>query len=134
MADHQSTPVLPIFADFQLDKTSVRLWEIPPNGQGITALIALNILQHFANELQGMTHNSTEYLHLLIEAIRLAFADTLQHCADQESVKVGLSSLSCVWVAIKGSVSVVYRIPRIRRWGVFLSVGLLDYKCSYHSS
>merc|ERR1719435_188391 len=69
MANHRSTPVSPIFADFHSGKSSVRLWEIPPNGQGITALIALNILQNFVHELEGMTHNSAEYLHLLIEAL-----------------------------------------------------------------
>ena len=86
-------PVSPIFADFHSGKSSVRLWEIPPNGQGITALIALNILQNFVHELEGMTHNSAEYLHLLIEALRLAFSDSLQHCADQNSVKVGCSKV-----------------------------------------
>ena len=66
----------------------VRLWEIPPNGQGITALIALNILEHHSQRLAQMQHNSTDYLHLLVEAIRLAFADTLKHCADPECEQV----------------------------------------------
>ncbi|XP_065066294.1 glutathione hydrolase-like YwrD proenzyme [Rhopilema esculentum] len=64
----------------------IEVWEIPPNGQGIVALMALNILEGF--DLGGMEHNSAEYLHLLIEALQLAFADGLQYVADPEVSKV----------------------------------------------
>ncbi len=53
-----------------------RLWELPPNGQGIAALEMLKILEPF--DLAGMKHNSAEYLHHLIEAKKLAYAD-LEH-------------------------------------------------------
>ncbi|HUF68333.1 MAG TPA: gamma-glutamyltransferase [Longimicrobiales bacterium] len=53
-----------------------RLWELPPNGQGIAALEMLRILEPF--DLAAMGHNSTTYLHHLIEAKKLAYAD-LQH-------------------------------------------------------
>lgn len=52
----------------------------PPNGQGLTALVALGIVeaveeQHGIDILK-VEHNSTQYLHILIEAMRLAFADS----------------------------------------------------------
>jgi gamma-glutamyltranspeptidase/glutathione hydrolase len=52
----------------------VRLWECPPNGQGLAALLALNILEGF--DLASLDPLSPARLHLLIEALRLAFADT----------------------------------------------------------
>ena len=55
----------------------VTVYEIPPNGQGITALIALQILNGI--DLDGLDHNSAEYLHLLIESLRLAFADAAKY-------------------------------------------------------
>ena len=50
-----------------------QLWELPPNGQGIAALEMLKILE--AYKLSEMEHNSAEYLHYLIEAKKLAYAD-----------------------------------------------------------
>ena len=58
----------------------VRLWELPPNGQGIAALEMLRILEGF--DLRAMGHNSPAYLHHLIEAKKLAFADIERHLAD----------------------------------------------------
>lgn len=58
------------------------LFELPPNGQGIAALEMLNILEGF--DLQAMGHNSTDYLHTLIEAKKLAFADLDSWLADPE--------------------------------------------------
>jgi gamma-glutamyltranspeptidase/glutathione hydrolase len=53
-----------------------RLYELPPNGQGIAALEMLRILEPY--DLKGMGHNSAQYLHHLIEAKKLAYAD-LEH-------------------------------------------------------
>ncbi len=53
-----------------------RLWELPPNGQGIAALAMLKILEPY--DLAAMQHNSADYLHHLIEAKKLAYAD-LEH-------------------------------------------------------
>ncbi len=57
-----------------------RIWECPPNGQGITTLMALNILEGF--EIGEYPARSAEALHLIIEALRLAFADARALVAD----------------------------------------------------
>jgi gamma-glutamyltranspeptidase/glutathione hydrolase len=57
-----------------------RLHEIPPNGQGIAALIALGILRHF--DIGGLDPDGVESQHLQIEAMKLAFADVYRHVAD----------------------------------------------------
>lgn len=57
-----------------------RLWELPPNGQGIAALEMLRILEPFA--LATMGHNSAAYLHHLIEAKKLAYADLERFVGD----------------------------------------------------
>lgn len=64
------------------------VWEIPPNGQGITALMALNILKGY-----DFTHRSPETTHRQIEAIKLAFADTLKYVADQRFSKVPVEQM-----------------------------------------
>jgi gamma-glutamyltranspeptidase / glutathione hydrolase len=58
----------------------LRIWECPPNGQGMTALMALNLLEGF--DLASLPRLSVPRLHLEIEAMRLAFADTRQYVAD----------------------------------------------------
>jgi gamma-glutamyltranspeptidase/glutathione hydrolase len=63
-----------------------RLWELPPNGQGIAALEMLRILEPL--DLKTMGHNTTDYLHHLIEAKKLAYADVEHVVADPEHMKV----------------------------------------------
>jgi gamma-glutamyltranspeptidase / glutathione hydrolase len=65
------------------------VWEIPPNGHGIVALMALNILKGF--EFPAI--DSVETWHRQIEAVKLAFADGLTHIADPRSMKVGVEDL-----------------------------------------
>ncbi|KAN0066506.1 hypothetical protein ACQY0O_000600 [Thecaphora frezii] len=70
-------------------KEGVTVYECPPNGQGLTALLALGILDELQNEgkvgdLAKIPHNGTEYLHALIEALRLAFVDTRYYVADPD--------------------------------------------------
>ena len=62
------------------------LHEIPPNGQGIAALIALGILSHF--DLAGMKPDSVEAQHLQIEAMKLAFADTYRYVSERSTMEV----------------------------------------------
>ncbi|MDQ0141702.1 gamma-glutamyltransferase [Cupriavidus necator] len=62
------------------------LHEIPPNGQGIAALIALGILDQF--DLASIPVDSVDSQHLQIEAMKLAFADLYQYVADPRSMAV----------------------------------------------
>src|SRR4051794_33975951 len=66
-----------------------RLHEIPPNGQGIAALVALGILRNF--DLESLPVDGAESQHLQIEAMKLAFADAYAHVADAR----GGMRLSC---------------------------------------
>jgi gamma-glutamyltranspeptidase/glutathione hydrolase len=75
-AAHESTWVDPISATYR----GFDAWEIPPNGQGIAALMALNILDGF--ELAKHPRESVDSYHLQIEAMKLAFEDTRRYVAD----------------------------------------------------
>lgn len=71
----------------------VEVWEHPPNGQGIVALMALGILEELekANKIRTFTekdHNCADYLHAIIEALRIAFADAAWFVTDPNVVKV----------------------------------------------
>jgi len=63
-----------------MDYRGYTLHELPPNGQGIVALVALGILEHF--ELASHPVDSADSVHLQIEALKLAFADALAYVAD----------------------------------------------------
>ena len=60
--------------------------EIPPNGQGIAALIALGILSHF--DLASLPVDGVASQHLQIEAMKLAFADVYRYVADPRSMEI----------------------------------------------
>jgi gamma-glutamyltranspeptidase/glutathione hydrolase len=65
--------------------------ELPPNGQGIVALIALGILEHF--DLASLPVDSADSVHLQIEAVKLAFADAQAYVADIDRMTVHPESL-----------------------------------------
>jgi gamma-glutamyltranspeptidase/glutathione hydrolase len=75
-ATHTTDWVEPISIDYR----GHTVLELPPNGQGITALIALNVLEGF--DLPAITYGSAPYYHLLIEATKQAFADRDMYVAD----------------------------------------------------
>jgi gamma-glutamyltranspeptidase / glutathione hydrolase len=76
LAAHRVDWVDPISVDYR----GYTLHELPPNGQGIVALIALGILQHF--DMAACPTDSADSVHLQIEAVKLAFADALAYVAD----------------------------------------------------
>ena len=67
------------------------VWELPPNTQGVAALQMLNILE--AYDLKSMGFGSAEYLHVFIEAKKLAFEDRARYYADPEFAKIPLTGL-----------------------------------------
>jgi gamma-glutamyltranspeptidase/glutathione hydrolase len=67
------------------------VWECPPNGQGIAVLLALNILEGF--ELRGQDPLGADRAHLLVEALRLAFADTRWYVADPRVTQLPIAEL-----------------------------------------
>jgi gamma-glutamyltranspeptidase/glutathione hydrolase len=87
LAAHTSTWEEPISVIYR----GLRVHECPPNGQGITALIALNILEGF--DLSALASLSTNRLHLTIEAMRLAFADSRWFVADPKFSNVPMEEL-----------------------------------------
>lgn len=76
LANHTSTWDTPISSNYR----GFFIWECPPNGQGLATLLALNILEGF--DLSRHPPLSAQRLHLQIEAMRLAFADTRWYVAD----------------------------------------------------
>ena len=78
LATHQTTWVEPISTRYR----SYDVHEIPPNGQGLVALIALGILEHFP--LEKWDPDSPDSIHAKIEAIKVGFAETSQHICDPD--------------------------------------------------
>ncbi|MEJ2523757.1 MAG: gamma-glutamyltransferase, partial [Gammaproteobacteria bacterium] len=78
MASHESEWVEPVSVDYR----GYRVWELPPNGQGIAALQMLQVLE--AYDLASMGFGSADYMHLLIEAKKLAFEDRARFYADPD--------------------------------------------------
>ena len=82
LAAHTSDWIAPLRIDYR----GYTLHELPPNGQGIVALIALGILQHF--DLGSHPVDGPDSLHLQIEAVKLAFADAWSYVADLDHMEV----------------------------------------------
>lgn len=68
------------------DYNGYTLHQIPPNGQGIAALIALGIAERF--DLRNMPVDSVQSQHVQIEAMKLAFADLYRYVSDPRSMTV----------------------------------------------
>jgi gamma-glutamyltranspeptidase/glutathione hydrolase len=80
------------------DNHGVRIWEHPPNGQGLVAIMTLGILEALekSGKIPTFTeddHNSPEYLHAVIESLRIAFADASWFISDPSFGKVPVEEL-----------------------------------------
>ena len=87
LKSHQADWVEPISTDYR----GYTISEIPPNGQGIGALMALNILEGF--EFAPSQFHSAERYHRQIEAMKLAFADIYRHVADPDNMQVSCAEM-----------------------------------------
>ena len=85
--NHTSDWVDPISVDYR----GFRAYNLPPNTQGMASLSILNILNHF--DLSEMEEGSSDYYHVLIEAIKLAFVDRDQYLTDPEFANIPLDEL-----------------------------------------
>lgn len=85
LADYHAEWQEPLHIDYR----GYQVWEMPPNGHGITALMALKILQGFAFEHK----DCGETFHKQIEAMKLAFADGMQYIADPRYMKTKTEEL-----------------------------------------
>ena len=87
LAAHHSEWVQPVSTNYR----GYDVWELPPNTQGVAALQMLNILEHY--DLKAMGFGSPEYLHLFIEAKKLAFEDRARYYADPQFAQIPLQVL-----------------------------------------
>jgi gamma-glutamyltranspeptidase / glutathione hydrolase len=87
MATHESEWVEPVSANYR----GYDIWQLPPNGQGIAVLQMLNILEGF--DIASMDIYSPEYIHLLVEAKKLAFEDRAKYYADMNFSPVPVETL-----------------------------------------
>jgi gamma-glutamyltranspeptidase / glutathione hydrolase len=87
LAAHKSEWVQPVSTNYR----GYDVWELPPNTQGVAALQMLNILE--AYDLKSMGFGSAEFLHLFIEAKKLAFEDRARFYADPKFAKIPLAAL-----------------------------------------
>ena len=84
---HRSEWVQPVGLDYR----GYRVWELPPNSQGLAALQILGMLERFPIAQAGF--GSTDHLHWFVEAKKLAFEDRARYYADPEFAKVPIEGL-----------------------------------------
>lgn len=110
------------------DNQGVEIWEHPPNGQGIVALMALGILEELEKmgkipKFTEAQHNSAEYLHAVIESLRIAFADASWWVTDPDVVKVPTSEL----------ISPAYLAERAKLFNPDKATDILDHGSPAHN-
>jgi gamma-glutamyltranspeptidase/glutathione hydrolase len=106
----------------------VEVWEHPPNGQGIVALMALGILEELERTgkiapFSKAQHNSAEYLHAIIESLRIAFADVNWWVTDPDVERVPTREL----------ISMSYLAERAKLFSPDRASDILDHGSPAHS-
>ena len=87
LAAHRSEWVEPLSVEYR----GLQVYALPPNTQGIALLMMLNLVEQF--DLEQLGEDRTDYLHMLIEAKKLAFADRDEHVSDPASYDAPIDSL-----------------------------------------
>jgi gamma-glutamyltranspeptidase/glutathione hydrolase len=87
MAAHSGSWVEPVSVNYR----GYDVWELPPNGQGIAALQILGIMEQF--DVASMGFGSADYIHLFLEAKKLAFEDRARFYADPAYMDVSVEKL-----------------------------------------
>ena len=95
LASHQSSWVDPVSVNYR----GYDVWELPPNGQGIAALQILNLLE--LHDVAAMGFGSADYIHLFLEAKKLAFEDRARFYADPAYMDVEVDRLISTDYAIE---------------------------------
>ena len=118
------------------------VWECPPNGQGIAALIALNIIENI--DFSDSSIKPELLLHYKIEAMKIAFQDALWYVADPEKVKIPVDELLSKTYAKqrfdeikKDKANMEYRKGNFKQSGDTVYVSVIDGNgnaCSFISS
>lgn len=91
LSSYHSVWVQPIGQTIRAQDKDYKVYEIPPNGQGIAALMAFGMLEEF--DLAQFPVDSGQAQHLQIEAMKLAFADVYEHLSDPGSMRVSVDEL-----------------------------------------
>ncbi len=87
LESHQAQWVTPLCMNYR----GATIYEMPPNSQGIAALIAMGLLEKF--DMSQFQPDSADAVHLQIEAMRLAFTDTYAHVADPNAMTISVDEL-----------------------------------------
>ncbi len=87
LAAHHGEWVEPVSTNYR----GYDVWELPPNGQGIAALQMLNILEGY--DIASMGFGSADYVHVFLEAKKLAFEDRARYYADPEFNRIPVERL-----------------------------------------
>ncbi|TAA45088.1 MULTISPECIES: gamma-glutamyltransferase [Corallincola] len=87
LASHTSEWIKPVSTNYR----GYDVWELPPNGQGIAALQILNILEPY--DIAAMGLDNPEYVHLFVEAKKLAFEDRAKYYADPAFNQIPVAGL-----------------------------------------
>ena len=101
-----------------IDYKGYKVWELPPNGQGIAVLQMLNMLKHF--NLKDMGHNSADYLHTLVEIKKIVYEDRARFYADPKFSNIPIKKL----------LSEQYAVNRLKLFNNYKALKSINYNDS----